>query len=111
MLTTKVCRNCKHFKPNGTWTMHDFRIQYGHCTHPTSQTIDHISGIIIYQEARKVREKDSENMCGPQGTHHVLEPSTFKLTLREIHGPEVLVFISLFAAFISLFLRVITSTA
>jgi hypothetical protein len=75
------------------------------------QTIDPVSGIITYQEARKLREKESENMCGPQGTHHVLEPSTFKLTLREIHGPEVLLFISLFAVFISLFLPVITSTA
>lgn len=69
MLSTNICKNCKYFQPDKSWYIRQYRIANGKCTHPTSQTIDIVSGDVTYETAKEMRK----TQCGPQGSYYIVK--------------------------------------
>lgn len=107
LMQTKTCRNCKYFQPNQSWFSHQYRISYGQCTHPISQNINLVSGVVSYQDASTQRQQQ-ENNCGPQGTYYLPEPNTLKLILREVYWPETVLHITLICCVITMVIKALT---
>ncbi len=67
-----ICKNCKYFRSNRLYLY-----SYGHqpivngrCTHPTSQTMDLVSGVPTYELAKTMRD-NMTHTCGENASFYV----------------------------------------
>lgn len=65
--TTRVCADCKYFRPQLQRYPAEERLKYGVCTHPTSTDVDMITGDHKYMLAKDVRK--NKDLCGPNGEY------------------------------------------
>jgi hypothetical protein len=58
-----VCKECKYFRPyNGVGINEEDRLSYGLCVHPSSTSVDIVSGRIQFEYAYDMRKHN--NNCG-----------------------------------------------
>jgi hypothetical protein len=91
MSTTKICRNCKYFKPDKT-TGADSMLYFGKCMHPKAQTVNIVTGDVSYKLAKYYREDNtiiSRNIeqCGPEGKYYEEERNMMIKFYREFYMP------------------------
>ena len=77
-----ICRNCKHFRPNNTWTPMNNNIKYGICMYPTHSTTDVVTGRVSYEKAEAMRS--DPDACGVQGVWYEMERNDAKRIEREL---------------------------
>ncbi len=94
-----ICRNCKFFKPDRTYTTKESMINYGLCVHPVSQTINKVSGEATYIKAVEMRSLIYETECGPCGLLYEPEKNEFVKFTREQSFREVLLMVTFLAVF------------
>lgn len=90
-----ICKNCKYFKPNPSFSSGSMKVTYGLCSHPRSQTIDNVSGEIKYKNARDMRRdplyinpSTSAEVCGVLGQYYKAE-TPHNLAIRKIQQSYV----------------------
>lgn len=109
-----VCRNCKYFRPDNTYSDHDTRVSRGLCTFITSENMNIVSGKKTYQRAETMRKpqindhEDFDNArCGPEADYYVAA-HPYERIVREIKPPPVYSYAVAFLFGICYFLHVHT---
>ena len=90
--TAPVCRNCKHFRPDRSWTYVGEHFERGVCLHPAKRVVDIVTGDAILVLARDARnsspQKDAAVVCGPKGALYEKETNPVAKFAREATLPE-----------------------
>lgn len=76
-----ICKDCVHFRPNMSYVTKEHRYTWGYCTHPTSCTIDVVTGKKTYEHAKTARFQEA---CGIEGKHYAPETNLVRKAINNI---------------------------
>ena len=89
-MSVKICRDCKHFKPNTTqYFTTKNAIKFGLCTHESSTYTNYISGEKTYYMAHEIRGDRYFKSCGHNAQFYEENEDELSKTLAEVSVEDV----------------------